>query len=612
MRLPTGFTRAAVPFLTAAMLAVAVVLPASAGADDTVPVPAPTTTPTPKPPLPPAPLPRVKNFRQVADDLPRSERESTCSPIEKPGAIALRTLLRRTYGKAIGSNIVRRCTRADSGHEEGRAVDWMTNVRVPEQRAMAEAFIAWLQATDQYFNPYAMARRLGVEYLIWNNKIWRTYDPARGWTDYAGCTAKKKAAKKYDNTCHRNHVHISLSWDGAYNRTSYFGGFVACPAFPTPLTAPALTTEGLDFVAVPPTRLLGTAGYTGTPNGPCRLRGATRFDLPVLGRGGVPASGVSAVVLRVALVKPDASATLRVWPTGMPAPLDPVVAATAAGQGAALVTVPLGTSGTVSLQGSGGMSHVTADVVGYYLAPGLVGDRFHPMGSTRLLSGRTIPAQGSVTLDLTAASGVDDVHAGLLSISIGGAAAAGTVVAYAPDSSVPTVPGVAFAAKDVLTGSVLARSAGGGRTILLNTSSAPVTLTVDLQGVYAPAQVVGGLQFVALAQGRLVNTQKRVGISRPLAQQVTASFAAVGLRGVPATGVGAVLLNGMAVRTAANTVTTLWPDGTAIPAFRQISPRVARPSGDMLAVRPGASGRVAVRNNRGTTDLVVSVAGYFR
>src|SRR4051794_32205286 len=105
MRLPTGITRVAVPLLTAALLATAAVLPTAAGADETVPVSPPTAAPTlpPKPTLPPAPLPRVKNFRPVADDLPRAERESTCSPTEKPGAIALRTLLRRTYGKAIGS-----------------------------------------------------------------------------------------------------------------------------------------------------------------------------------------------------------------------------------------------------------------------------------------------------------------------------------------------------------------------------------------------------------------------------------------------------------------------------------------------------------------------------
>ena len=103
----------------------------------------------------------VKSFGIGIDAFPRWERESSCSPTEKPGPKYLRRLLLATYGP-ISSNIVRPCTAADSGHEEGRALDWMTNVRVPEQKAMADAFVAWLQAPDGFGNPEAMARRLGI------------------------------------------------------------------------------------------------------------------------------------------------------------------------------------------------------------------------------------------------------------------------------------------------------------------------------------------------------------------------------------------------------------------------------------------------------------------
>ena len=60
-----------------------------------------------------------------------------------------------------------------------------------------------------------MARRLGIAYLIWNNQTWRAYDPGRGWTEYNGCLAPKKQKKKFDNFCHRTHVHLSFTWDGA-------------------------------------------------------------------------------------------------------------------------------------------------------------------------------------------------------------------------------------------------------------------------------------------------------------------------------------------------------------------------------------------------------------
>ncbi len=261
----------------------------------------------------------AKAFGLSIDGYPTWQRESTCSPTEKPGARFLRKLLLATYGP-VGSNIVRACTRADSGHEEGRALDWMTNVRVPEQKAMADAFIAWLQAPDEYGNPAAMARRLGISYVIWNNQTWRAYDPARGWTDYNGCRAKKKKAKRaLDNACHRTHVHISFTWDGALKRTSYYTGYVACPVplpvVPDPVVAPALPAPGVPVPVVPvpapvvpvtgpvlplaQARILGTKAGTGSVAGPCRVHPDVRFDLLVLGAGGVPSTGVASVVLRV-------------------------------------------------------------------------------------------------------------------------------------------------------------------------------------------------------------------------------------------------------------------------------------------------------------------------
>ena len=335
----------------------------------------------------------ARPFGISIDAYPTWQRESTCSPTEKPGARFLRRLLLATYGP-VGSNIVRACTRSDSGHEEGRALDWMTNVRVPEQKAMADAFIAWLQAPDEFGNPAAMARRLGISYVIWNNQTWRAYDPARGWTDYNGCRAKKKAKRALDNTCHRSHVHISFTWDGALKRTSYYTGYVACPVplpvVPDPVVPPVPPVPPVPGYPVPvvpvpvpapvvpvpvtgpvlplaPARILGTKAGTGSVAGPCRVHPDVRFDLHVLGAGGVPETGVAAVVLRVQLVGPDAPATLQVWPAGSLPPLE-TVPLDATGR-VAVVTVPVGTAGSVSLQLGEAMAHLRADVLGYVAAP---------------------------------------------------------------------------------------------------------------------------------------------------------------------------------------------------------------------------------------------------
>ena len=348
MHLQPGPARVAVPLLAGLLLVAASAVPTAISAEAAAN----------------APVPAARSFGAVADAFPRYERENTCSPTQKPGARALRKLLRRTYGTSISSSTVRPCTRSDSGHEEGRAVDWMTNKRVPAQKAMARAFLAWMQAPDSYGNTYAMARRLGIQYVIWNNRMWRAYDTGRGWTEYDNCLHKKKKGKAaWANSCHRTHVHFSLSWDGAYKRTSYFSGYVACPSFPRQWATPA-TTPSPDLVTVTPERVLNTRAGTGTPNGPCRVRGGTRFDVSVLGHGQVPATGVADVVLRVALVSPDSATTLRVWPAGAAMPI------TAAPLAPAEITVPVGTNGMVSLQHSAGMSQITVDVVGYHAVTG--------------------------------------------------------------------------------------------------------------------------------------------------------------------------------------------------------------------------------------------------
>ena len=65
-------------------------------------------------------------------------------------------------------------------------------------------------------------------YVIWNNRIWGGTPPTRGWqaVQHLRETSSSGAG---DNTCHRNHMHLSLSWAGAMGRTSFWTRKVAGP-----------------------------------------------------------------------------------------------------------------------------------------------------------------------------------------------------------------------------------------------------------------------------------------------------------------------------------------------------------------------------------------------
>ena len=308
-------------------------------------------------------VPATRAFVSPTVDAPATwEPENGCDPVEKKGPRKLRKLLLATYGP-VASNIVRSCTGADSGHEEGRALDWMVNVRDPEQAAVADAFLAWLQAPDEAGNTAVMARRLGISYLIWNNAMWRPSTNA--WTPYRDCALPKRRWKKDDNTCHRNHVHVSFSWAGALGRTSFYTGYVACPAWTVTPWIPAVLPQVSDVVPVEPVRVLGTRRGVGLATGACKAAPDVRIDVPVLGVGGMPAAGISSVQLRVAVSQPDALAELRVWTPGTAMPSAPAVVVERKTDASATVTVPVGPDGRVSLALTGGMGHLVVDATGY-------------------------------------------------------------------------------------------------------------------------------------------------------------------------------------------------------------------------------------------------------
>ncbi|MCU0296785.1 MAG: hypothetical protein MUD05_12135 [Candidatus Nanopelagicales bacterium] len=171
----------------------------------------------------PAPmLPPERPYPAVLDAAVEYEGMTTCDPTPRPGALMLRQLLLDTYGKAV-IGISRACDQDSiSEHKEGRAVDWMVDWKNPEERKQAQDFVDWLTAKGPDGTPAANARRLGIMYIGWADEMWRAYDPARGWTELKGCYSLQSSGN--DTFCHRDHVHFSMTWDGAAARTSYWDG----------------------------------------------------------------------------------------------------------------------------------------------------------------------------------------------------------------------------------------------------------------------------------------------------------------------------------------------------------------------------------------------------
>jgi hypothetical protein len=90
------------------------------------------------------------------------------------------------------------------------------------------------------------------------------------------------------------------------------------------------------------------------------------IDVSVTGVGGVPASGVTAVVLNVTAVFPSSQTHITVWPAGTTMPVASSLNASPGWVVPNLVVAKVGANGKVSLYNNSGTVDLLADVVGYY------------------------------------------------------------------------------------------------------------------------------------------------------------------------------------------------------------------------------------------------------
>ncbi len=154
-------------------------------------------------------------------------------------------------------------------------------------------------------------------------------------------------------------------------------------------TTPALSPgpDGL-FNPVVPARLLDTRTGNGAP--PAKLGPAAQLDLQVTGRGPVPATGVSAVVMNLTVTNPTAPSFLTAWPTGSPMPTASNLNFTAGLTVPNRVVVPVGAGGKVSIYNLAGTVDVVADVNGWFTdsTVGGTGGRYSPLTPARILDTR--------------------------------------------------------------------------------------------------------------------------------------------------------------------------------------------------------------------------------
>lgn len=244
---------------------------------------------------------------------------------------------------------------------------------------------------------------------------------------------------------------------------------------------------GSGLLPLVPTRLLDTRTGVGIPL--ARLRGGQRVDLTVAGVGGVPASGVDAVVLNVAALRPTVTGFLSVCPSGMAVPEISNLNYDPGRNVPNLVVCKLGPDGAVSLVANAGELDVIADVVGCFTSDGVsqvsippsrVLDTRHGIGGPAGLVG----PESEIDVSVVGVSGVDPAAtAVILNVTATGTTQETFVTVYPDGVARPDASSLNVAQGATIANLVIAKVGSNGRVRLYN-QAGNLHLIADVTGYF--------------------------------------------------------------------------------------------------------------------------------
>jgi hypothetical protein len=390
------------------------------------------------------------------------------------------------------------------------------------------------------------------------------------------------------------------------------------PASATPPSPTATGSVPGSYNALAPARVLDTR------SGLAAVAPSGQITVPVLGRGGVPSTNVSAIALTITAVGSTAAGGVTAWAddgtTTKPGTSNLSYAKGVTTSNLAVVKV--GAGGKIRLSNNSvGSVQLVGDVAGYYVggaasAPGTtVATTPARAFDTRSGGLHAIAAGKTLTVPIGGHAGVPSsgASAALITITALTPAHSGTVRVWPAGQAQPATTNITMAAGRTVADLVTAQLGTGAITIL-NNSTGSLNLVGDVTGYVLSGGRTAGGTMSTVPPKRSVDTRSGLGARRgKLGAGASLAIALTDRVGIPATNVAAIAMTVTAVAPASTGGVTTWADGYEQPGTRSMS-YVAGQNTSVLVIAPvGPDGRVAFYNwSSGSTDLVVDVLGYFR
>lgn len=260
------------------------------------------------------------------------------------------------------------------------------------------------------------------------------------------------------------------------------------------------------------------------------------------------------------------------------------------------------------------------------------GSLYHPVAASRLAdtSGgtgycdpspcTTLPAGGSITIDVSGHAGIPSsgVNAVTLSITTANNTANGYVLAYPNGSPQPDGRSMSVINGTTQSDTVLVKVGDGGKVVVY--SSRLTDVLVDVTGWYsdpANAPNSGDSAFMPINGTRILDTRSSTttGTCTPspcarLAAGATTTVQVAGKGGVPNSGVAAVAFTLSAFNPDADGYAIAWPSDAARPYPRSMSFTASTNSSDLVVVPLSGTGKLKLYTYKGS-DFTLDLAGYY-
>ena len=388
----------------------------------------------------------------------------------------------------------------------------------------------------------------------------------------------------------------------------------------SPASEPAVAQTPGSFVSVAPARVIDTRSGLGAA-GPVAAGGTV--SAVVAGRGGVPVSGVSAVVVNITVTAPTRGGFLTAWAAGAARPGASNLNFSAGQTIPNLAIVPVGVGGKISLyNGSGGTVQILADVAGYFVAgaasaPG----SFVSVAPARVIDTRSglgaagpVAAGGTVSAVVAGRGGVpvSGVSAVVVNITVTAPTRGGFLTAWAAGAARPGASNLNFSAGQTIPNLAIVPVGVGGKISLYNGSGGTVQILADVAGYFVAGAASAPGSFVSVAPARVIDTRSGLGAAGPVAAGGTVSAVVAGRGGVPVSGVSAVVVNITVTAPTRGGFLTAWAAGAARPGASNLNFSAGQTIPNLAIVPVGVGGKISLYNGSGgTVQILADVAGYY-